>query len=375
MSPADQRATNAMTTSPFQRITIIGVGLIGGSLGLAVKRKFPDVWVTGYDKPGVLQRAIKRGAIDSSAWSIESALAAPDLVILATPLAATLELLPAIGRRVSARVVVTDVGSVKSTIVQRSRSCFPHRNFIGGHPMAGVELSGIEAAHPLLFENAVYVLTPPPKTPHHALHRLSHFLHLLGARVLVLDASTHDSVASAVSHLPQLAAVAMMNTVGKKHRGSGANLQLAAGGFRDLTRIASSRFDVWQDVLEFNRKNIVHALDLYIGELLRYKLLVAKGGSKLRKDFVQSRLLRSRIPKSMKGFLHPLSEVLVFLEDRPGTLALLTTTLGKAKLNIKDMELVKVREGTGGTFRLSFGTREEAEKAAKLLKKKGFSPS
>lgn len=364
-----------MTSSPFQRITIIGVGLIGGSLGLAIKRKFPDVWVTGYDKPGVLRRALKRGAIDSAAWSIESALAAPDLVILGTPLAATLELLPKIAHRVASRVIVTDVGSVKSAIVKRSAQCFRAHNFIGGHPMAGVELSGVEAAHPLLFENAVYVLTPPPRVSKQALHRLSSFLHLLGARVLVLDASTHDSVASAVSHLPQLAAVAIMNTVGQKHRGSAKNLRLAAGGFRDLTRIASSRFEIWRDIFDFNRKNVVHALDLFIAELLRYRALAARGGSKLEKEFAQSRLLRSRIPKSMKGFLHPLSEVLVFLDDRPGMLAGLTGALAKAKLNIKDLELVKVREGTGGSFRISFGSKEEAERAKELLKKKGFDSS
>ncbi len=357
----------------FKAITIIGVGLIGGSLGLAIKQRFPTARICGVDRTTVLRAARKKGAIDAGETSIARAVQSADLIILATPLAVIQKLLPRVAKHCSPQSVVTDVGSVKLSIVRPATRHFPHGNFIGGHPMAGAELTGIEAAHPLLFENAAYVLTPTKANPAAIVRRFAAFLERLGARVVLLDPKMHDEIASAVSHLPQLTAVALMNVVGGRRAGSRRHLQLAAGGFRDLTRIASSRPDIWKDILSLNRKEIQRSVQLLIRELELYLQYLQKNSSpELISRFRRARQIRNRIPKTMKGFLHPLAEVYVFLKDQPGMLARMTAALAQANINIKDLELMKVREGSSGTFRLAFESREVAVQALKVLRRKGF---
>jgi prephenate dehydrogenase len=358
---------------PFPRIAIIGVGLIGGSLGLAIKKRWRSVRVVGVDKPSVLRRARLRGAIDEPVRDLSRAVNDADLVVVAAPIAASLKLLPTLGRLVRPTTLVTDVGSVKTALVDAGAKHFASGNFIGGHPMAGVEHSGIDAAHPLLFENAVYVLTPTRKTSRVAVRRLGSFLGSLGARVMVLDASTHDRVAAAVSHVPQLLAVSLMNATARKNRASRNRMELAAGGFRDLTRIASSPFEVWKDILRYNSRKIDAALDIVETELRRLRAHVRSSRTRqLNESFRSARKLRNAIPRNMKGFLHSLVDLYVFVEDKPGVLATITGTLAKNKINIKDMELMKIREGSGGTFRLSFESREVAQRAARILRKRGF---
>ncbi|MCX6134090.1 MAG: prephenate dehydrogenase [Ignavibacteriales bacterium] len=358
--------------SSFKRITIIGVGVIGGSLGLAIKKHYPDVRIVGVDKGSVLGKALKRGAIDEAATDLRKALSGSDLVFLATPVSVIQRVLPKVAAFAPSRTVVTDVGSVKRSIMRRASRLFPYGNFIGGHPMAGVELSGVDAAHPLLFENAVYVLSPMKSTPPLMMQQCADFLKELGARIVLLDPDTHDEVASVVSHLPQLTAVALTNVAGKEHRSGRRHLRLAAGGFRDLTRIASSRPEIWKDILEFNRDEIDKSLVLLIRELERYRTYLRKGTTDLAARFRSARTIRDGIPKSMKGFLHPLAELYVFVKDKPGMMAKMTSVLAKAEINIKDIELVKVREGRGGTFRLAFESKEMSARAVVILKKAGF---
>ena len=357
--------------SPFRRIVIIGVGVIGGSLGLAIKRRFRNATVVGVDRSSVLKKALKKGAIDEGTTNLASAISGSDLVLLAAPVSAIIKMLPKVAKH-SGRAIVSDVGSVKRVIVRTASRLFPRGNFVGGHPMAGVELSGVDAAHPLLFENAMYVLTPTRLTPPTALRRLAHFLKELGARVVVVDAGIHDEVASAVSHLPQLTAVALTNVAGRRHPSSRRHLGLAAGGFRDLTRIASSRPEIWRDILSLNSDEIRKSLGLLIRELARYRQFLGGRTSALTSRFNSARKIRAAIPKSMKGFIHPLAEVYVFVHDRPGMIARMATTLARARINIKDIELLKVREGRGGTFRLAFDSREVSARATRVLKRAGF---
>jgi len=358
--------------SQFKVVVIVGVGLIGGSLGLAIRRRFPSLRVIGVDRAPILRKARRRGVITEGERNLAKAAKKADLIILATPLNVILRLLPAVARHVSSAALVTDVGSVKYPVVQAAQKYF-RGNFIGGHPMAGIELSGIEAAHPLLFENATYVLTPSKGTKPAHIKRLGSFFEGLGARSLVMDARIHDQVASAVSHVPQLAAVALMTMAGKHHRVARDYLGLGAGGFRDLTRIASSRYKTWQSILQLNSSEIVRSLDMFVAELrgIRRLLSKAKGGG-LQRRFSEARRLRGRIPRDMKGFLSPLSAVHVFVPDKPGMIARVTTVISRHHLNIKDIELMKIREGAGGTFRLSFDSHQSAVRASALLRKKGF---
>ncbi len=356
----------------FRNITIIGVGVIGGSLGLAIKKRFPSARIVGVDTRDVLKKAMKRGAIDKATTDLRDALSEADLVFLATPVSVIQKILPNVAALTTRRTVVTDVGSVKRSIMRGARTLFPHGNFIGGHPMAGVEFSGVDAAHPLLFENAVYVLSPMKSNPAGMIEQFAEFLKELGARVVVLDPKTHDEVASVVSHLPQLTAVALTNVAGKEHRSGRRHLRLAAGGFRDLTRIASSRPEMWKDILEFNRDEIDKSLVLLIRELEHYRKYLRSRSKDLAGRFRLARRIRDSIPKSMKGFLHPLAELYVFVKDKPGMMAKMTSVLAKADINIKDIELVKVREGRGGTFRLAFESKETSARAGVILRKANF---
>jgi prephenate dehydrogenase len=361
------------TLPPFSQVTIIGVGVIGGSLGLAIRKHFRAMTVVGFDRRDVLKKALRKGAIDRAATSLRSAVEHADLVLIATPVSEILKSIPVIAKYAPSKALVSDVGSVKASIVRSARRLFPQGNFIGGHPMAGVELSGVEAAHPLLFENAVYVLTPPRGKATPAAKRLATFLEELGARVVLLDSRTHDEVVSVVSHLPQLTAVALTNVAGRRHASGRRHLRLAAGGFRDLTRIASSKPEIWADILTQNKTEIDKSLKLMIRELSVYrKILLRRRAFSLGKEFNSARRIRNNIPKTMKGFIHQLDELYVFVKDQPGMIARMTSSLAKAKVNIKDIELMKVREGRGGTFRLAFESKEMSTRAAKVLSRAGF---
>ena len=365
--------TPISTLPPFSQVTIIGVGVIGGSLGLAIKKHFRSATVVGFDRRAVLKKAIKKGAIDTAATGLRTALEKADLVFLAMPVSEILKGLPLIAKYSPPNAIVSDVGSVKGSIVRSARRLFLRGNFVGGHPMAGVELSGVEAAHPLLYENAVYVLTPMHGKTTAAVRLLASFLEELGARVVLLDPRTHDEVASVVSHLPQLTAVALTNVAGGRHPSGRRHLRLAAGGFRDLTRIASSKPEIWADILTQNRVEIDKSLKLMIRELNVYRKFLSRGkDSSLGRQFNSARRIRNNIPKTMKGFIHQLDELYVFVKDQPGMIARMTSSLARAKVNIKDIELMKVREGRGGTFRLAFESKEMSTRAAAVLRKAGF---
>lgn len=360
---------------PYKRIAIIGVGLIGGSLALAIKHRFSSIHIIGVDKPQILKRALNRKAIDVAESSVEQAVQSADLVIIAAPISAIAKLLPVIAKNIKPLTIVTDTGSVKQAIVKQAQKLFPNGNFIGGHPMAGSEFSGIDAAHPLLFQNAIYILTPTRTTNKKSLRAIAKFFSALDSRIFTIDPATHDSIVAAVSHLPQLAAVALMNTVGKHHPNSPAHLSLAAGGFRDMTRIASSKFEIWKDILSANQKEVSKTLRLFIHQLETMATDINSNPSHLSNEFKTSRSLRLNIPQSMKGFISPLVDLSVFVEDKHGELARLTSSLAKQNINIKDMELIKVREGRGGTFRLSFENQTVSNEAARILKHAGFDVS
>jgi prephenate dehydrogenase len=302
----------------FKNITIIGVGLIGGSLALAVKNRYPECRITGVDKPSVLKRAIERRVVDTAETSVKKAVQTADLVFLCTPISVITKMIPVIASNIPRHALITDTGSVKKKIMETARRFFHEGNFIGGHPMTGSEQTGIEAANPLLFQNAIYILTPEEMCSRRLLHKLAKFLSSLDARVIVLDAALHDSVTAAVSHLPQLAAVALMNTIGKYHPHAPKHLPLAAGGFRDMTRIASSPFSIWKDILTENKKEAGRAIGIYIRQLKKIASAINGRPSKLSDEFKTSRKLRARIPRSMKGYLSPVVDISVFIEDKPG---------------------------------------------------------
>lgn len=267
---------------PFQKITIIGVGLLGGSIGLAVRRRRLAREVAGFvRRPASLKDCEKAGAVDYATTDLLAAVSNADLVILCTPLAQMRarveEMLPALKRG----AIVTDVGSVKSGVVREVcglvRKAGGH--FIGSHPMAGAEKTGVLSAREDLFENAVCVVTPTKKSNTAAVGKVEKFWKSLGARTLRLAPEQHDVFVSRSSHLPHVVAAALANLVldPKSPRTQSA---LCANGFRDTTRIASGSPEMWRDIALANRKNLSHSVDAFVSELQKFQRVLKKSDAK-----------------------------------------------------------------------------------------------
>lgn len=354
-------------------IAIVGVGLIGGSLGLALKRSGAASRVVGVSRPETIDRALASGAIDSgvSYEALADGVEGADTVFLCTPISRILDLLPETLEAVSAGCVVTDVGSTKQAICQVARTHRrPDVHFVGGHPMAGSEWRGVEAADPFLFQNAIYVLTPDDDADTDAVASLVDCVASTGARTLILDAETHDRVAAAISHLPQLMATSLVGMIGRLDAPEGLALKMAAGGFRDMTRIASSPYDMWRDICRTNAA----AIRACVSQFRETLDTVASrlDADELASDFSYAQEVRAGIPSDSKGFMSPLHELRLMVEDRPGVIAEIGGCLAEAGINIKDIEVMKVREGEGGSIRLGFGSGEDVESANRLFEERGL---
>lgn len=357
----------------FKHIAIVGVGVIGGSLCLAIKRKFPNKHMIGVSSEKTIKEALQAGAIDEGFTrdQMATALSKADLVFLCAPIDIIVRMLPDIANMVKPGTLVTDVGSTKKLIVETAAQHFNRdRFYLGGHPMAGNEGRGIGWADALLFENAVYVLTPTSETPDELVHSFSALVETIGAKVLVLEPATHDKIAAAISHLPQMVAVTLMNLVGARQVENPFYLQLAAGGFRDMTRIASSPYVIWEDIIHTNRDQIIYFLDAFIESLKTTREKILNDG--LADEFETAIANRLSIPRDTKGFLRSHYDLSVEVEDKPGVFASIANALAKANINIKDIEVLKVREGDSGTFRLSFESESSRTQAQDILKQIGF---
>ncbi len=360
-----------LITEGFTHISIMGLGLMGGSLGLAIKRCYPGIHVTGIDSDrGVIERAIARNAVNCGYLGLREGIEQADLIFLATPTGIIMDALPQLPKLIAAHTIVTDLGSTKAKICHLARRFVP-QNFIGGHPMAGSERQGIDAADPFLFENALYVLTPGthPNTAHQT-ERLSKFLNGIGARVLYMDPEAHDRVVAYVSHLPQLLAVALAELAARQSQTDASYPTLAAGGFRDMTRIAASPYKIWADILADNQDKVERALDDLMQSLSIIKTEL--GRPTLGARFHRAAAFRNTIPRTSKGFLKPLYRLAVNVPDQPGVLAQLTSLLAQIDININDIELLKVRENVGGTFHIHCDTLQNAERAVHELKQAGY---
>jgi prephenate dehydrogenase len=246
----------------FQRIAILGTGLVGGSFGLAVRRAMPHARVVGWDLPEVLQAAASRGAIEHGVRELPQALDGADLVYVALPIGVTLDLLPQIARHAAPRALVTDACSVKAPIERAAREHFRGgARFLGGHPLAGKERGGIEHADADLFRGARYALIGASGDCNERVQRFVALLAALGAEPVWMDAQTHDRAVALISHLPQLVAVALAGVLHDATDEAGLPLTLAGPGARDSLRLAGSPYALWRDICLANRENIAAALD------------------------------------------------------------------------------------------------------------------
>ncbi|MGB9195684.1 MAG: prephenate dehydrogenase/arogenate dehydrogenase family protein [Terriglobales bacterium] len=250
---------------PFKQVTIIGTGLIGGSLGLALKKRHLASRIVGCDRPPVLKRAKDCGAIERGTSNIGEAVRGSDLIVLATPVITIIDLIERLGPTLPARTLVTDVGSTKAEIVQRAATSFGRaaaQRFLAGHPMAGKENAGVEFADADLFNGAAWLFTPLPRqNPHAGLcGEFIHCVEKLGARVALLDPAEHDRVCAWISQLPQMISTALAATLVEEFGPGAPLLDIGGRALRDLTRISGSPYSMWRDIAITNRGNIADAL-------------------------------------------------------------------------------------------------------------------
>jgi prephenate dehydrogenase len=357
------------------RVALLGTGLIGGSIGLALRKLAGVEEVVAYDlDPGARDLAVERGAAHRSAGSPAEAVADADVVFVAAPVGAIAELIHAVGPAIKPGAVVTDVGSTKSRLVIEVEKSIPDGvSFIGGHPMAGTEDQGVAAADPALLEGCWWILTPTDRVDAAAYQTLHSLLSRIGARVMALDAAKHDELMAVISHLPHLTATTLMNLAAERGEEHAGLLSLAAGGFRDVTRVAASNPDIWLDICAENGEAISAVLRGFAGRLLELSELVeARRGSDLRKRFEAAREARRNLPgKKVDG---ELVELLIPVPDRPAVLAEVTTSIGDLGINIEDLQITHAEEGGRGMLRLLILGREAAMKVQDALSIRGYDP-
>ncbi len=347
------------------KLAVLGVGLIGGSVGLAARGRL-DAEVTGFDPdPATLDRAIADGAVDLGAATVAEACADADVILCAAPVAALPDLAAAALGASGPDAVVTDVGSTKRQIVAALGA---EERFIGGHPLAGAETSGVENARADLFEGARWYLTPTERSSGLLYDRLQRLIAGLGARPQAIEAASHDRLMATVSHMPHVVAnVLVGEAVGELTRDS-ERMPEVGPSFRDITRVAGSNPAIWADIFSSNRDAVAAAVDS-VGERLREaaELIRAGDSDAVAEWHVAAGEARRRL-LAAEHAAGPLHELRVVVANRPGTVAELALALGEAGVNIEDMALYPAPDMTSGAVSLWVAGAEQAERAAELVR-------
>jgi len=356
-------------------ITIYSVGLLGGSIGAALKTSGYTGRIIGLSSPDSLSKAIALGCIDEGYpySALKDIIDRTECLFLCSPVHAIMDVLKLLGTLPLPKgLIVSDVGSTKGEISACAQSALPNNvHFIGGHPMAGSEKSGAVASDPYLFENAVYVLSPAPAVPEAIISGFAKMLEqYLGCRTLRLESGAHDRIVAAVSHVPHILAVALVELAARMETTAPETLRLAAGGFKDMTRIATSPYAMWHDILMTNRQAVNDCIDTYMNILTEMKAGLTAGS--LKEAFDNAMTTRRSIPMGNKGIINTTADIVVMAKDRPGSFLEIARVLAAENINIKDIEVLKVREGEAGSIRLSFNSKTTAQQSVKVLNAYGF---
>jgi prephenate dehydrogenase len=346
------------------RLAVLGVGLLGGSVGLAARARL-GAHVRGWDPdPAALGAALARGALDAGARDAAAAVAGAELVVLAAPVPA----LPGAARAALAAApadcAVTDVGSTKAGVVAAAGE---DPRFVGGHPLAGAEAAGVEAAREDLFAGAPWYLTPTPTTEGMLLERVHRAVVGLGARPAVLEAEAHDRAMAAVSHLPHVVANVLVARAAAT-LGPGPSLAASGPSFRDATRVAGANPPLWGGIYAANRRALADQLDAALAELATIRDALRAGEDLEPWQAEAAARRRALLEAALAG--GPVRELRVSVANRPGVVAELALALGRAGINISDMALAPSPDGTRGVVAL-WCAAERAEQAAELVRRLG----
>lgn len=355
-------------------VGFIGLGLIGGSIAKALRRFHPQVKIYAYTRTeATLDQALSEGVIDRKCTKEDPLFRTCRYIFLCAPVNDNIAYLTWLKDHIAPDCIITDVGSVKGAIHKAISDLHLDKNFIGGHPMAGSEQTGYENATDFLLENAYYILTPGGEID---IMRLTEFMELvtsLGAIPLVLTWEEHDYITAAVSHLPHIIASTLVNAIQKMDTPEENMKLIAAGGFKDITRIASSSPVMWQQICMENKEMISKVLDEYIRLIVQAKCWVDNGeASDIYQMFYHSKEYRDSIPYAAKGALEKVYALYCDIYDEAGGIATIATLLAMNNINIKNIGIIHNREFEEGVLRIEFYQEDACLKAEQILKERNY---
>ena len=363
-----------MQETTMKTIGFIGLGLIGGSIAKAIRKYHEDYRILAYDQDReTLATAVSSNMIDAVCEEHDERFKGCDYIFLCTPVEYNVKYLEYFKENIGPDTIITDVGSVKGIIHKEVERLGMESRFIGGHPMAGSEKTGFEASSDRLIENAYYIITPGGEV---ALEKISDFTELiasLGAIPLVITAEEHDFITAGVSHLPHIVASALVNLVNLLDNDAQYMKMIAAGGFRDITRIASSSPVMWEQICLENQKNISTVLDEFIRMLIQIRCSIDnKEADNIFDMFASSKDYRDSID-IVDNSLIPRSYVLyIDVADEAGAIATIATILATEKVSIKNIGIIHNREFEDGVLKIEFYTDAALEQAKVLLTKRNY---
>lgn len=355
----------------YKKIGFIGLGLIGGSIAKAIRLYHPDYELIAFDKNReTLALATQEGIIDTCCTSIDGNFKNCRYIFLCAPVAFNTAYLKQLIPYLHEDLILTDVGSVKTPIHEEIQKLNLESYFIGGHPMAGSEKSGFANSKAILVENAYYVLTPSEKVSEEKLSSYKEFIASLHALPLILSYQDHDYVTGTISHLPHIIAASLVNFVRDTDTKEELMKTLAAGGFKDLTRIASSSPVMWQHICVQNKENLTKILEDYIEALIQAKDSVSSASEQeLYEFFERSRNYRNSMPNGSAGPISKVYFIYCDILDESGAIATIATILATNGISIKNIGIVHNREFEEGVLRIEFYEEDACQKATSLLQK------
>lgn len=353
----------------------VGLGLIGGSIAKSMKRVLQkNAKIIAYDRnTTTLSSALEEGVIDVLCTSIDAHFSACDYIFLCAPIAFNDENLLTLRTYLSDTCILTDVGSVKTDIHKHIQELSLEYCFIGGHPMAGSEKTGYEHSSDRLIENAYYILTPTSTVPDSCVKKYEQLVEQLGAIPLILDYETHDYVTAAVSHLPHIIAASLVNLVHDSDNAEGIMKMIAAGGFKDITRIASSSATMWQQISMINREHIEVLLKNYIQSLMQIQSNIRQMDSTaLYTLFDSARTYRDSFVEASRGPIKRIFSIYVDIPDETGVIATIATILASHQINLRNIGIINNREFEQGALRIDFNDEVSMQQAIVTLQKHNY---
>lgn len=355
----------------IQTVGFVGLGLIGGSIAKAIKTYHPEIQIMAYMRStDTLIEAANEGTVDIACTAVDSQFGACDCIFLCAPVSTNAMYLERLKPIIREDCILTDVGSTKTDIHKRVKELELEEHFIGGHPMAGSEKTGYANARPHLIENAYYIITPASKAPRDAVDTFVPFIASLKALPLVLDYQQHDFITASVSHLPHLIAASLVNLVQELDGREELMKRIAAGGFKDITRIASSSPEMWEQICITNKVNLIQVLDRYMEELSRVKKQLEQEDSQGLYDFFEtSREYRNSIPDSSSGPIKKMYAFYCDMMDEAGGIAVLATILAASGINLKNIGIIHNREFEEAVLKVELYDEDSYRKAVNLLRK------